>query len=349
MAMTEDMSRAKVLTAADIAKIAEGFHWCGEASGPLKRLNPECGCMCGSVYSREGKPIISHGRNGMRCKCADDRGCLISASRLKADAVEPKTALETLAELLTEAKAVPVINGVRIEPKEALVYRLDVCPFCGEVPEEVHTNDLRDFYVGCANEQCPVQPETGLQRSAESARKEWNWKLKPATEGEFEQPTDTPSVGQDLPKLDITPDDWLHKECVADNFKLEAEIACLRDMQRMILESSSYWQKLYVEAMIQLQSLRDKESAVWIDCSQRMPEDDHKKFWCYIVPRESYWFDVPGHEHQTEQGTWEPRQDACTTFRTSEGDVIFNCGCEEKVTHWMPLPVAPTKLEQEKP
>jgi Protein of unknown function (DUF551) len=131
--------------------------------------------------------------------------------------------------------------------------------------------------------------------------------------------------------------------------KSEAEISSLRDTQRMILESSSHWQKLYVEAMNELQSLRDKESAAWIDCSQRMPEDDHKKFWCYIVPRESYWFDVPGHEHQTEQGTWEPRQDACTTFRTSEGDVRFNCGCEEKVTHWMPRPVAPTKLEQEKP
>lgn len=70
---------------------------------------------------------------------------------------------------------------------EAAGYRLDDCPFCGEKPEEVHTNDLRDFYIGCANEQCPVQPETGLQRSEEAARKEWNWKPEPSIDITFEE------------------------------------------------------------------------------------------------------------------------------------------------------------------
>lgn len=54
---------------------------------------------------------------------------------------------------------------------------IDPCPFCGTAPEETHSNDKDYFYVGCANEDCMVQPETGLCKSEEEARKAWNWKL----------------------------------------------------------------------------------------------------------------------------------------------------------------------------
>jgi len=68
----------KILTRADIAKMTEGFHRCGWDVGPVKNPNPECGCMCGTVYNAEGEPIIGHyGRHsGVRCKHADDRGRL---------------------------------------------------------------------------------------------------------------------------------------------------------------------------------------------------------------------------------------------------------------------------------
>lgn len=53
---------------------------------------------------------------------------------------------------------------------------VDPCPFCGSEPEETHSNDKDYFYVGCANEDCLVQPETGLCESGEGAHKAWNWK-----------------------------------------------------------------------------------------------------------------------------------------------------------------------------
>lgn len=59
---------------------------------------------------------------------------------------------------------------------------LDPCPWCGEEPEETHANDLSYYYIGCANEDCTVQPETGLQGTPEAARREWNYKALPPKE-----------------------------------------------------------------------------------------------------------------------------------------------------------------------
>ena len=65
------MSEQKVLTAADIAKINEGFHRCGWTTGAVKNPNPACGCMCGTVYNEKGEPILCHGprHSGYVCKC----------------------------------------------------------------------------------------------------------------------------------------------------------------------------------------------------------------------------------------------------------------------------------------
>lgn len=67
----------------------------------------------------------------------------------------------------------PYVSG---NPWDAAAERLfpKTCPFCGTEPKEVHANDLAYFYIACCNEQCPCQPETGLQGSEEKARRDWN-------------------------------------------------------------------------------------------------------------------------------------------------------------------------------
>jgi hypothetical protein len=73
-------------------------------------------------------------------------------------------------------------NGWFKMPATTSVKAPDDCPWCGEEPEVVHTLDKSDFYVGCANEQCPIQPETGLQNSEAEAIREWQWKPEPPVE-----------------------------------------------------------------------------------------------------------------------------------------------------------------------
>lgn len=61
----------KVMTYADIKALTSGFHRCGWNIGPVKNPNPECGCMCGTVYNEKGEAIISYlpRHSGVQCKC----------------------------------------------------------------------------------------------------------------------------------------------------------------------------------------------------------------------------------------------------------------------------------------
>jgi hypothetical protein len=83
-------------------------------------------------------------------------------------------------------------------------------------------------------------------------------------------------------------------------------------------------------AQKELQSLREKESAAWIDTKHELPPEGNFVFvWTHKPIRGG------GHVVIRKRNGfgWQPRMGAFTT---------------EAVTHWMPLPVAPTKLEQEK-
>jgi len=87
----------------------------------------------------------------------------------------------------------------------------------------------------------------------------------------------------------------------------------------------------------------ESEGDGWIEIKEgcEMPAAD-VELWCWVVPRESFYFDVPGYEHQTTPGIWEPHAKVIRTFRTREGDVRFNCGCGETVTYYRLLPAPPT-------
>ena len=59
-----------IFTSKTLEKITAEFHRCGHANGAVPNLNPTCGCMCGRVYDRNGKAIISMlGREAPSCRC----------------------------------------------------------------------------------------------------------------------------------------------------------------------------------------------------------------------------------------------------------------------------------------
>jgi len=70
----------------------------------------------------------------------------------------------------------------------------DPCPFCGHDPEPTHANDLSYYYVGCANEDCMVQPETELCPTEQEARTAWNWKPISPPAASPEQASDGPCL-----------------------------------------------------------------------------------------------------------------------------------------------------------
>lgn len=94
--------QVKVLPAKDIEAIVSKYHRCGWGGPPVPRLDPPCGCMCGTSYGEDGYPVIARGgRNGMRCKCADERGRL----RLDTPAVEARTIAYRDGRVLTHEQA----------------------------------------------------------------------------------------------------------------------------------------------------------------------------------------------------------------------------------------------------
>jgi hypothetical protein len=95
-------------------------------------------------------------------------------------------------------------------------------------------------------------------------------------------------------------------------------------------------------------SLAPVETDGWIDTNERMPDEPDVKFWCWIVPAESYWFDVPGYEHQTVKGTWEPHFGVLSTYRRRDGTIHFNGGGGEHVAYYQPLPAAPLSPEEKR-
>jgi hypothetical protein len=115
--MNEDMSRAKELVLARYPNA----EFIGHSSRFMGRIVVREGIRLKDITGWIDDDWI----NKYGVSSCEEAAWLDAASRLKADAVEPKTALETLSELLTEAKAVPVINGVRIEPKEAAPTKLE--------------------------------------------------------------------------------------------------------------------------------------------------------------------------------------------------------------------------------
>jgi hypothetical protein len=87
----------------------------------------------------------------------------------------------------------------------------------------------------------------------------------------------------------------------------------------------------YNELKAELQSLRDKESASWIDIKQKLPPEG--------VPLIIVWSGVVQHlTYARYEGRWYPYHEDPDEFLD---DV------DSLVTHWMPLPSAPAKLEQE--
>ncbi|MBU6232177.1 DUF551 domain-containing protein [Patescibacteria group bacterium] len=79
----------------------------------------------------------------------------------------------------------------------------------------------------------------------------------------------------------------------------------------------------------------------WISVKDQMPEIPDIKLWCNIIPRESYYFRVPGYEGVTTMANFAPYQTIVKTYLTKNGEIRFNCGCLEEVTHWAELPDHP--------
>ena len=77
-----EQEKPKVLTVADIRKLNEGNHRCGWTFGAVKNPNPECGCMCGTVYNKDGEPILRYGgcHTGVQCKCFPPKSAEPAAS-----------------------------------------------------------------------------------------------------------------------------------------------------------------------------------------------------------------------------------------------------------------------------
>jgi hypothetical protein len=65
----------------------------------------------------------------------------------------------------------------------------------------------------------------------------------------------------------------------------------------------------------------------WISAKEQMPAEEDREFWGYI------------------KGTWGGADrfymDKVKTWRNKSGEIRFNCGCLEEVTHWQPLPQPP--------
>jgi len=58
------------LTSQDIKNITVGWHRCGYTIGAVPNPNPECGCMCGTIYDHDDQPVVSmYGRDSPACKC----------------------------------------------------------------------------------------------------------------------------------------------------------------------------------------------------------------------------------------------------------------------------------------
>jgi hypothetical protein len=168
------------------------------------------------------------------------------------------------------------------------------------------------------------------------------------------EPTPTPLLGQDEPVVDIFRGDEIIPD-TNNRFVRECDY-------REVISSLAAAQK-------ELQSLREQESAAWIDVKRELPPANVNHCWLAWITSQNKnggYIDLvsygdyvcqnddirPGDPAYTEdsddgnmRGTGWYREEET---HGGEFDYIF-VNLNGKVTHWMPLPSAPTKLEQEKP
>lgn len=80
--------------------------------------------------------------------------------------------------------------------------------------------------------------------------------------------------------------------------------------------------------------------AQWIDVTEMMPSEEGKEFRCWVGPNAGY-LDTNGGLIVASTGFYER---PVNTYRAKSGDLRFNCGSLEQVTHWQ-LPDPPKERE----
>lgn len=69
------------------------------------------------------------------------------------------------------------------------------------------------------------------------------------------------------------------------------------------------------------------------------------KYWCRITPKEPFFSDIPGYNESLISASFTPYFGVVQTYKTSKGEIRFNCGGAERVTHYHSLPSPPTDKE----
>ena len=63
-------------------------------------------------------------------------------------------------------------NGMKKEAKNP--WGLIPCDTCGEIPDELIWTDYGECLVGCLNDACPDERDTGFRANSTEAIKAWN-------------------------------------------------------------------------------------------------------------------------------------------------------------------------------
>ena len=75
----------------------------------------------------------------------------------------------------------------------------------------------------------------------------------------------------------------------------------------------------------------------WISVEKDMPKEVDQEVWAWVVPNSGI-----EHDGSLTIGSFDPYMRTVKTYLSRNGDIRFNCGALQEVTHWQPKPLPPS-------
>ena len=124
---------------------------------------------------------------------------------------------------------------------------------------------------------------------------------------------------------------------------LASEHACLKQrtaaLQSQLKEAKEGWDSaiadLYAAAEI-AKGMQSQLAAKWISVDVSMPSEIDAEFWVWVRPNAGI-----RHDGSLIKADFSPHMRLCKTYQNRDGEVRFNCGALEEVTHYQRTPSPP--------
>jgi hypothetical protein len=98
------------------------------------------------------------------------------------------------------------------------------------------------------------------------------------------------------------------------------------------------WRKKIHDLENRIAKLEAQLAGKWISVDVEMPKEEDRKFWCWVGPSDG----ILASGGTLIKAAHPFYMKIIRTYRSREGNIKFNCGTLEKVTHYQPLPAPPT-------